>query len=207
MNLLVKLGGSLINADLAPWIDVLIQPGQRRHLVVPGGGSFADAVRTAQVGEGGELRFSDAAAHDMAILAMHQFGLMLSERLVGYQRLLRVADIKTQVSAQGTKSDAAMDNGVWLPDPHELAADPNIPASWDMTSDALAVWLAATLKIDEVVLVKSVAAQQLNAPLPQLEASGHVDALCGQFGNRFGVTLHVVGAGQHSRLREILALV
>lgn len=205
MNLLVKLGGSLINSGLTQWIDVLTRPGQRSHLIVPGGGSFADAVRNAQTGDCGELRFSHAAAHDMAILAMHQFGLMLSERLVGYQRLLRISDIESQISAKDEKYFSAEENGIWLPDPHELAKYQSIPACWDMTSDALAVWLAAKLNIDDVVLVKSVAAQQLSVPLPQLVASGHVDALCGQFGSRFGVSLHVVGAGEHSRLREILA--
>ena len=81
---MVKLGGSLSETgELKRWL-ALIARASRPVIVVPGGGAFADAVRRAQA----ETRFSDAAAHRMAILAMHQTGLMLiamQPRLIGVE--------------------------------------------------------------------------------------------------------------------------
>jgi aspartokinase-like uncharacterized kinase len=72
---IIKIGGSLAGSPhLAEWLHALEAiPGQ--PVVVPGGGPFADAVRTAQ----GEMGFDDLTAHRMALLAMEQYGLMLAE--------------------------------------------------------------------------------------------------------------------------------
>ena len=57
------------------WLDGLttLFTAWLKVVVVPGGGPFADAVRTAQ----GLWQFSDEVAHVMAIGAMDQFGRML----------------------------------------------------------------------------------------------------------------------------------
>nr|MBP9655021.1 hypothetical protein [Rhodocyclaceae bacterium] len=69
----VKLGGSLAAAAQLP--RLLHELARLPDLVIaPGGGPFADAVRRAQKERG----FDDAAAHDMALLAMAQFGRMLA---------------------------------------------------------------------------------------------------------------------------------
>src|SRR5580692_10060673 len=70
----VKLGGSqAFSAHLSDWLDA-VALGAGRVVIVPGGGPFADAVRTAQPAMG----FDDRAAHHMALLAMEQFGCALA---------------------------------------------------------------------------------------------------------------------------------
>ena len=70
----VKLGGSLHDSPALRdrLAELATLPGPRR-IVVPGGGPFADLVRSLQR----KFGYDDLAAHRMAILAMQQFGLAL----------------------------------------------------------------------------------------------------------------------------------
>jgi aspartokinase-like uncharacterized kinase len=69
----IKLGGSLANeGHLEDWLAAIA--GQAGSIViVPGGGPFADAVRSNQRSMG----YDDRAAHEMALMAMAQFGRAL----------------------------------------------------------------------------------------------------------------------------------
>ncbi len=70
----VKLGGSHARSPwLTDWLRAIAEDA-RRVVVVPGGGPFADAVRDLQPVMG----FDDAAAHDMGLLAMAQYGRALA---------------------------------------------------------------------------------------------------------------------------------
>src|SRR5271169_3606868 len=77
----VKLGGSYaFSSDLPGWLQA-IADSAGDIVLVPGGGPFADAVRTAQP----KMGFDDDAAHHMALLGMDQFGcalVALNARLV-----------------------------------------------------------------------------------------------------------------------------
>lgn len=145
----VKLGGSLAASPaLQGWLEVLAEAGGGRAIIVPGGGAFANQVRRAQRIWG----FDDRTAHHMAILAMQQYGLMLTglqgilgkaSGLEGLQRLLKQGKV-----------------AVWLPSIEQLDKAA-VPASWDVTSDSLAAWLAREMKAAHLVLVKSI---PLDAP-------------------------------------------
>jgi aspartokinase-like uncharacterized kinase len=138
---LVKLGGSLIAAsELRRWLAEIAAAGA--HLVVPGGGPFADAVRSAQAA----LRFDDLAAHRMAILAMQQYGILLQS----LEPKLRLVEGKAEIGA--LVADGA--SGVWLPWAM-VGRDPTVPASWEITSDSLALILATRLGAARLLLVKS----------------------------------------------------
>ncbi|BBU60172.1 hypothetical protein MSC49_01070 [Methylosinus sp. C49] len=141
--LVVKLGGSLAASPaLRQWLAALRRyPGPLA--IVPGGGPFADAVRSAQEA----LRFSDAAAHDMAIMAMEQYGRALCDLEPG----LRPAATPREATAAHAQGAIA----VWSP-VAMTRADPQIPASWDMTSDSLAAWYAHAAGARALLLIKSV---------------------------------------------------
>ncbi|WP_166142134.1 aspartate kinase [Methylosinus sp. RM1] len=141
--LVVKLGGSLAASPaLRQWLAALRRyPGPLA--LVPGGGPFADAVRSAQK----VLRFSDAAAHDMAIMAMEQYGRALCDLEPG----LRPAATPQEAAAAHARGAIA----VWSP-VAMTRADPQIPASWDMTSDSLAAWYAHEAGARALLLIKSV---------------------------------------------------
>ena len=110
----VKVGGSLMGRAR----DVMAILKAHDVLVVPGGGPFADAVREAQK----EARIEDAAAHRMAILAMDQYGLLLSD----------VSGIPAYDSLELVETP-----GIILPSKLLKEDDPFEP-SWDVTSDTIA---------------------------------------------------------------------
>lgn len=160
--LIVKLGGSLARSPaLRGWIDAVARHGAGRTVIVPGGGRFADAVRTAQA----RWRFADAAAHDMALLAMEQFGLMLCALDSRLRAARNRQDIKRALA------DGALP--VWLPSAW-LARSTGIRKSWDVTSDSLAAWLARELRAAHLVLVKSCRVPK-TASIAALARAGIVD--------------------------------
>ena len=80
VDAVVKVGGSLLSIDgaLARTLAALeLIAATRSILIVPGGGPFADVVRTASTQHG--LGADDA--HWMAILGMEQFAFLLASRL------------------------------------------------------------------------------------------------------------------------------
>jgi aspartokinase-like uncharacterized kinase len=112
-----------------------------RHalLVVPGGAGFADAVRDHDARFG--LR--PATAHAMAILAMEQFGLLLSDLIPGARPC--------------TEPRADTNGGVPVLLPAAALAGGELPTSWDVTSDSIAAWVAGAVNATRLVLVKPVA--------------------------------------------------
>jgi aspartokinase-like uncharacterized kinase len=107
---------------------------------VPGGGPFADAVRRYD----DRVGLRDETAHWMAILAMDQFGLALSELIPGAVLRHDLVPARDGVVA------------VLLPFALLRERDP-LPASWDVTSDSIAAWVAGAAGAERLVLVKAVA--------------------------------------------------
>ncbi len=138
MLTVVKVGGGL-GDDALPSLCAALGVLGRRHrlLVVPGGAGFADAVREA------DRRFGLQAetAHRMAILGMEQFGWLLSDLIPGAERC---ADL-TLAGSGRTK--------VLLP--AGLPLD-GLPATWHVTSDSIAAWVADRVGAGRLVLVKAV---------------------------------------------------
>jgi len=159
----VKLGGSTAgHNEMNVWIAALAS-SSLPLVIVPGGGPFADLVRSAQKGMG----FSDTAAHAMAILAMDQFGHVIldsHERFLGARSVGEIGE-----ALAGGKIP------VWLPSTLALSA-PDIPASWDITSDSLAAWLAGKLDAEALLLVKQSSVFSNRDDVDTLAARGIVDA-------------------------------
>jgi dihydroneopterin aldolase len=136
----LKLGGAQARGGrLTDWLGAIARfPG--RIVVVPGGGPFADAVRATQA----EIGFDDAAAHEMALMAMSQFGRALASLAPGFA-LADSEDALREALARGVAP-------IWSPGRMALAA--GLPASWELTSDSLAAWLAGALGAERLILVK-----------------------------------------------------
>ena len=138
MLTVVKVGGGLGDDALAGLCAALGELG-RRHplLVVPGGAGFADAVRDT------DRRFGlqPETAHRMAILGMEQFGWLLSE-------LIPDAEPCTDITRAGTgRTHVLLPAGLPLD---------SLPASWRVTSDSIAGWVAGQAGAERLVLVKDV---------------------------------------------------
>jgi dihydroneopterin aldolase len=186
----VKLGGSFAFSDsLKPWLDALSQcAGQ--VVIVPGGGPFADAVRAAQP----DMGFDDRAAHHMALNAMEQYGRALVSLGNGLVLVGSAAAIHRAVRAGEVP--------VWAPARMALCAK-DVPASWDMTSDSLAAWLAGKLGAPHILLVKQ---GNVSGPLRDLVARGVVDPLFPRFLAAAGAEAFVAGPHDHAAAaRAILA--
>ena len=136
----------------------------RRLLIVPGGGEFADAVRAAQK----RHAIGEAAAHRMALLAMHMVGTMLAELASGFMLAETVDEFAAAWRCELTP--------IWAPERMVLAAT-EVPASWDVTSDSLAAWLASHVGAARLVLAKACAVPATIASnAGELAAAGVVDA-------------------------------
>jgi aspartokinase-like uncharacterized kinase len=159
---IIKLGGSLSKSSaLSACLNSIVASKLSKLIIVPGGGDFADKVRDAQR----VWRFNELIAHSMAILAMQQMALLFKGLQPSFYLVDSVAAIKQQLS-----SPLPM---IWSPAINELE-QAKIPASWDVTSDSLAAWLATQLKADELVLVKS--ALITTQDFKQLTQQGIIDA-------------------------------
>jgi 5-(aminomethyl)-3-furanmethanol phosphate kinase len=139
----VKIGGGLLRDEGLEGVrracaEVSEMAARRPVLVVPGGGPFADVVRTvdAQVG------LDDGVAHVLALQAMDQFGALLAS-------LLPAAELLTGLTTPRVL-------GVLAAAP-AFAGRSGIPESWTVTSDSLAVLAAGAIGGEEAVLLKPVA--------------------------------------------------
>jgi len=178
----VKLGGSLANSGELPlWLDVIATTGGGKVVLVPGGGPWADEVRQAQKREG----FDDRVAHRKALRAMEQYASVLA----GLRPNLVAANSIPEIHNILRSGQIAL----WMP--HAMVvADPNIPESWEVTSDSLAAWLALRLSASGLLLVKSL---QIDRPQPAIEEMMHRGWVDGAFANfASGVQLPIVLVGQ-----------
>lgn len=137
--IVLKLGGAqALGGRLTLWLDAVA--ARRACVVVPGGGPFADLVRATQA----QIGFDDDAAHDMAMMAMAQFGRALVSLRPGFV-----------LAPDEPALHGALARGltpVWAPE--RMAREAGLPASWDLTSDSLAAWLAGRLGAARLILVK-----------------------------------------------------
>jgi aspartokinase-like uncharacterized kinase len=189
--LIIKLGGSLAGSPaLRAWLDGVVRHGAGRAVIVPGGGRFADAVRMAQA----RWRFSDAAAHDMALLAMEQFGLMLCALDA------RLCAARSRADIRRALADRVLP--VWLPSAL-LARAAGVRKNWDVTSDSLAAWLARELRASHLVLVKSCRVPRA-ATVAALARAGIVDRELPRMIRGAGLDTRVVGRSDYGRLSAML---
>jgi 5-(aminomethyl)-3-furanmethanol phosphate kinase len=153
----IKIGGGLLRAEGLDGLrracaEVERMAMRRPALVVPGGGPFADAVRAvdAQVG------LADPIAHVLALRAMDQLGVLVRALLPAAEPL------------NGLVAPRAL--GVLLVAP-AFEDRSEVPQSWAVTSDSLAVLAAAAIGASEAVLLKPVAGMLARWPSDDLPLS------------------------------------
>jgi aspartokinase-like uncharacterized kinase len=140
----IKLGGSFSTSpELYSWIRAVVDLPDERIVIVPGGGGFADHVRSLQA----YWHFNDSVAHEMAIMAMQNMAVFYA----GLDRSVQVATSPEEIQRLFEQGQVP----VWSPtlqwlDRHEVSH------SWDVTSDSLSVVIAQVLAAKQLILVKSV---------------------------------------------------
>jgi 5-(aminomethyl)-3-furanmethanol phosphate kinase len=182
--IVVKLGGSFAYSDyLRDWIEALAACAGR-VVIVPGGGPFADAVRTAQI----QMRFDDKAAHHMAVLAMEQYG----RALASFNSALSLADSVDAICRDRTEKRVP----VWMPSAMVFAAA-DIAQTWDVTSDSLAAWLAGKIDADRLLLVKHAKLSHGRVRLKDLIAARIVDDEFARFLQMMPLPVSILGPSDH----------
>jgi len=140
----LKLGGSLArSAHLPQWLDWVSRTPEPLVLV-PGGGEFADAVRAFQR----RWWIDDASSHELALQAMAQFGRALAALQPALEPRTDVAGLRA--AAAGPRIP------LWLPTDC-AALRRELPASWAVSADSVALWLAEHIGAEGLALVKHLA--------------------------------------------------
>jgi aspartokinase-like uncharacterized kinase len=160
----VKVGGSSLElADLDTRLrDWLTHQSAAKSVIIVGGGPAVAVVRERDRRES----LGDAKAHWQAIEAMIANARGLASRMSEVTRVERLADIERtdgpiilDVTAD-LRADAASDS-------------PELPLSWDVTSDSIAAWVAGQVDATELVLLKS--SLPRNTDIADAVADNYVD--------------------------------
>ena len=204
MLTVVKVGGGLGreagDGALRELCLTIAEAGERHPLLaVPGGAAFADAVREHDERFG--LR--PQTAHRMAILAMDQFGWALADLIPGAVRCGKLEPPRDGVVS------------VLLPAALLAERDP-LPASWAVTSDSIAAWVAGAAGASRLILLKPVPGLYRTWPpdgepiarltideLAALRPAG-VDAHLPTALRAAGVETWVIDGSEPARLAELL---
>ncbi|MDQ7091617.1 MAG: uridylate kinase [Methylococcales bacterium] len=192
----VKLGGSLEKSkQLIGCLNKIETLSQEMVIIVPGGGLFADNVRQSQQC----WHFNDVIAHEMAILAMQQMALLFQGLQANFQVLNLVNDIQKQIKIK------APFKIIWSPCIDELN-EATIKASWGVTSDSLAAWLAIQLHASQLTIIKAINIPCL-ASLSQLEDQGIIDREFSFFVSEACFNIQIINANHfldHCDFKQIL---
>jgi len=159
MEAVLKVGGSLAEypASLKKLCKKLASIAKdHKILIVPGGGKFADVVRDFDKTYG----LSSTVAHKMAVLAMDQFGLFLSDI---------TPDSYVSYSLEKVKNCKSGTLQIFLPSRLLFRKDP-LEHSWHVTSDAIAAYIAGTLQAEKLILITDVDGIFTENPKKSLDA-------------------------------------
>jgi aspartokinase-like uncharacterized kinase len=142
----VKVGGSLsLYPEKLKTLCLKISEisKEQKMIVVPGGGEFADVVRSLDK----NFHLSCSTSHWMAILGMDQYGMLLSDLMPGSITTHKLEEIKCFFDLNKLP--------IFLPS-HLLLRDDPLENSWAVTSDAIAVYIAGRLQVTKVLLITDV---------------------------------------------------
>lgn len=207
MYVVVKVGGSLesYREALTKLMRTLADLAKEHSLiVVPGGGSFADKVREAYA----TYHLSDTTAHRMAILAMDQYGLLLSSLVQGCKCTYSLVEAKS-LASKGLLC-------IYLPS-RELLFDESLEPSWDVTSDSIAAYTAGRCGCKLLTLLKDVDGVFTDDPkrcaasllrevrASELSSYGCVDKALSTYLKRFNLECWILNGLKPWRVRGLLS--
>ena len=142
-----KIGGKILenSNNIKSTISQLTQLFEEKILqkiiVIPGGGSFANFVRSLDEA----LQIGDDLVHWIAIYSMNYNGIILNRKY---------PDLEV-IEGLNTIQDAKQIFGIFLPYSF-LREENTLPHNWDVTSDSIALYVANKLKISQCFLIKNI---------------------------------------------------
>ncbi|XRO76800.1 [5-(aminomethyl)furan-3-yl]methyl phosphate kinase [Methanocaldococcus sp. 10A] len=141
---LIKIGGSL-TYDAEPLLKALkkyAKENDKKVVVIPGGGEFANIVRKIDK----NLKISNSLSHKLAIKCMDLVGEVYAEigNIKAYDTLF---DLKREIEKEKI--------AVILPSKILLSTD-MAEHSWAITSDSLSLYIGKLLDVREVIIATNV---------------------------------------------------
>ncbi len=143
---LIKIGGSL-TYSAKHLLDSLKSfcnenSGKYKIIIVPGGGEFANVVRNIYK----TTELSNDASHKLATLCTDLTGIYFSE----------LSDIRTVDNLYDAKSILKKEDILIILPSKIVLSNDELPHSWDITSDSIAVYIAKLLNLDNLIIATNV---------------------------------------------------
>lgn len=141
----MKIGGSLLEypEKLRLLCSDLVDLANDFNLVIiPGGGVFAETVRDIYA----RFTIHEDTAHQMAVLAMDQYGLFLKNLIGDCSQI--VEDIDKLNNCFENKSIAIFQVS------KIMQSDKNLPKLWSVTSDSIAAYITEIIGAKNLILIK-----------------------------------------------------
>jgi hypothetical protein len=187
--IVVKMGGSLIGK----WMEIVstffeIHKMGEDFLLVPGGGKLAETVKL--------MGCDDESSHWMAVAAMEINGYYLASMGVEKLRPRDFSEIKTEF-------------GVLLPYNLMLEND-ELPHSWEVTSDSIAIWVAGRLGAGKVIKLTDVDGIFLNGELVEEMCADDItfetclDRYAPQLIKKFGIEVFICNGNRLERVKDYI---
>ncbi len=126
------------------WIKFITDHFRGRAIIVPGGGLFADHIRSVQK----NYKLEDDIAHDMALYSMSQMALLISS----IDRIsLHFCNTKHEING------VIEDNKVPIIGTFDFLKKKIGPPNrnWSITSDSIALLISKELQLNTLLIVKS----------------------------------------------------
>jgi len=194
MRWVIKLGGSLYASKYLPeWLHIINQCTKHHIIIVPGGGPFADQVRLADK----KYSLTKNNSHSMAVLAMQQYAHLLQS----LSSSLVLADSLHEMQQHWQNSKQL----IW--EPYLMVHDIcELQASWQITSDSLAAWLADYLSADRLSYIKSTETVMQQTDIQYLIEQGCVDAEVPNILNNNRITVDFTHKSKLAEFEQLLSI-
>ncbi len=143
----MKIGGSLLKypKELSQICNLLMDMADEVDLIiVPGGGVFADTVRDVYA----RLKLPEDIAHQMAILAMDQYSILIHSLFQGASQIIE--NIKDSSKCFEEHRIAILQASKIMNNDNQL------PKSWSVTSDSIAAFMAHLIGAESLILIKAI---------------------------------------------------
>ncbi len=189
--IIVKMGGSIIQ-KWRELVNIFLEVNSTTHekiLVIPGGGKIAETVR--------EMHVDDENAHWMAVAAMEINGYYLASLGLNELKPESFDEIKPKTV------------DVLLPY-ILLRKNDELPHSWDVTSDSIAIWVAGKLKVKKVIKITNVDGifrdnkliEEIN--VKDLNFESCMDAYSPRLIQKFELDVFVCNGNQPERVKDYI---
>jgi 5-(aminomethyl)-3-furanmethanol phosphate kinase len=188
----VKLGGGLNKDPLLPaWLELMVQLGGGRVIVVCGGGNFSDEIRQLQL----HWNMGSAPTHCMSVLAMTQSAYIAHGLAPKLQLAANESSIRQVLRAGQT--------ALWLPLELLDGQDCNPSGDGNVSSAGIALDLACRLNAERLVFIKSGETDHARA-FANLGEVGTLNQRFASSANSTGIPIDVVHCADLARMRTLL---